>query len=60
VCTCTEHTTVVSGASPGEAWDTRSIQDCRFFTKEEAELCEVIVLTGEDSEPLVSLGSGEE
>jgi len=44
----------------GEAWATRSNQDCRFLTNEEAELCEVMVLTGEDSEPLVSQRSGEE
>ena len=59
MCTWTEHTTAVSPVG-GDAWETRSNQDCRCLVSEEAELCDVIVLTGEDSEPLASLGTVEE
>lgn len=58
--TWTEHTTAVSAAGGG-ACDTRSNQDCRCFVSEEAELCDVIVLTGEESESLgtaVEYGGG--
>lgn len=44
----------------GDACETRSNQDCRCLASEEVELCDVIVLTGEDSEPLAPLGTVEE
>lgn len=59
VCTCTEHTTAVSAVG-GEACETKSIHDCRCLEIEEAESCDVIVLTGEESEPLASLGTAAE
>lgn len=58
-CTCAEHTTAVSTAA-GDACDTRSNQDCRCLASEEEELCDVMVLTGEDSDPLAASGTAEE
>lgn len=57
--TWAEHTTAVSPAE-GAACETRSNQDCLCLVSEEAELWDVIVLTGEESEPLASLGTAEE
>lgn len=58
--TWTEHTTAVTPAGVEDACETRSIQDCRCLAIEEAELCDVIVLTGEESESLASAGVVEE
>lgn len=58
VWTRAEQTTV----SPpvGVAWETRSSQDRLCFAREETELWEFIVLTGEERVPVASLGTGEE
>ncbi|TNN83053.1 hypothetical protein EYF80_006660 [Liparis tanakae] len=53
------HTTAVSAAG-GDACDTRSNQDCRCLASEEVELSDVIVLTGDDSEPLALPATVEE
>lgn len=58
VWTTAEQTTV--SPAVGVACETRSSQDRLCFAREEAELWEVIVLTGEDRVPVVSLGTGEE
>lgn len=58
-CTWAEHTTAVSTAA-GDACDTRSSQDCRCLASEEEELWDVMVLTGEDSDPLAATGTAEE
>lgn len=42
----------------GPAWETRSSQDWRCLAREDMELWDVIVLTGEDGE--ASLGTGDE
>lgn len=64
VCTWAEHTTAASaqvGDAGGAACETRSSQDCRCLaSEEEVELCEVMVLTGEDGEPLAPPGTDEE
>lgn len=52
-CTCTEQTTV--SLAGGADWETKSIQDWRCLASEEAELCEVIVLTGDERVPVASL-----
>lgn len=64
-CTWAEHTTAASAQAAagdeGEACETRSSQDCRCLaSEEEVELCEVMVLTGEESEPLVPTGADVE
>ncbi|KAF3844682.1 hypothetical protein F7725_007845 [Dissostichus mawsoni] len=41
-------------------WEPGSNQDCRCLASEEVELCDVMVLTGEESEPVASLGTAEE
>lgn len=58
VWTTAEQTTV--SPAVGVAWETRSNQERLCLAREETELWEVIVLTGEDRVPVASLGTGEE
>ncbi len=58
VWTTAEQTTV--SPAVGFVCETRSSQDRLCFAREETELWDVIVLTGEERVPVASLGAGEE